>query len=62
MRGDKWAARLVNFLLEGDITKERYVLTVDEFERLLARFKSLVFIVIEYEAVLKVPSYDIEEA
>jgi uncharacterized protein (UPF0216 family) len=61
---DNWAARALNYLLAGDIAREKWVLTVDEMYRLLRGFKSLiiVFIEVKIEAGSKVAGHGIEEA
>jgi len=41
---DRWAARAIGYILEGDLAQEKWELSGSEMERLLASFKSLIIV------------------
>ncbi len=53
LRGDSWCARALSALVGGNALLEKYRLTVTEAETLLARFKTLVFVSIEFNVEVK---------
>lgn len=41
---DRWAARIVNYILHSDFSREKWELTPSEMKLLLSKFKSLIII------------------